>query len=334
MAGASSDMVTHWLEQAGRVPLLTESEALHLGALVRRWQDWEPTPGDAPPAVRRRGLRARDRMVAANLRLVAHVTRRARHGLGVAVADADLPDLLQAGAIGLQRGVEKFDPARGYKLSTYVYWWIRQGISRWADSHARTIRIPTTHTSTVAKAGKVAALLAAMLGRTPTRLELAEELGIHPDELERLLLVSAGCHSLESPLPGDRDGNPSTLGDMLAAADGVEPPNPMREELLALLEHLDARGQRLIRGHYGLDESVTGIQELAKREGISAHRVRNALKLAEYRLRKLSGADPAAVRPAVPAAIPDVAERAHQLELPESPAPAPEPGPDAAGGRT
>jgi hypothetical protein len=160
----------------------------------------------------------------------------------------------------------------------------------------------------------------------PCDRRLLWRLGISGDR--PLLLVSAGCHSLDSPLPGDRDGNPSTLCDRLAAADGAEPPSPMREELLALLEHLDARGQRLIRAHYGLDESAAGIHELAKREGISAHRVRNALKLAEYRLRKLSGVDPAvAIRPAVPAPIPDVAERAHQLELPGAPAPAPGPGP-------
>jgi RNA polymerase primary sigma factor len=316
MAGTTGgDMVTHWLGQAGRVSLLTPAEELHLGALVRQWQDWEPTPDEAPPAVRRRGLRARDRMVTANLRLVAHVCKKARPGLGVHVSDADLPDLLQAGAIGLQRGVEKFDPARGYKLSTYAYWWIRQGISRHIDDRGRTIRIPTTHSGTVAKAGKVAAALAASLGRTPSRAELATELGIAQTELEHLLLIGGGCHSLDSPLPGDRDGNPSALGDRLAAADGAEPPNPLREQLLALLEHLDARSQRLIRAHYGLDESVTGIHELAKREGISAHRVRNALKLAEYRLRKLSGADPAAVRPADPAPIPDVEEQADQLGL-------------------
>jgi RNA polymerase primary sigma factor len=317
MAGTTGgDMVTHWLEQAGRHPLLTAAEELHLGGLIRAWQDWEPSADEAPSAVKRRGLRARDRMVTANLRLVAHVCKKARPGLGVHVADADLPDLLQAGAIGLQRGVEKFDPTRGYKLSTYAYWWIRQGISRHIDDRGRTIRIPTTHSGTIAKAGKAAAALAAELGRTPTRAELAIVLEVNQDELERLLLVSAGCHSLDSPLPGDRDGNPSTLCDMLAAADGAESPDPLREQLLALLEHLDARSQRLIRAHYGLDESVTGIHELARREGISAHRVRNALKLAEYRLRKLSGVDPAAaVRPTVPGPIPDVEERADQLGL-------------------
>ena len=315
MRPTSSDMTTHWLEQAGRHPLLTAAEELHLGGLVRAWQDWEPSADEAPSAVRRRGLRARDRMVSANLRLVAHVAKRARHGLGVAVAEADLPDLLQAGAIGLQRGVEKFDPARGYKLSTYAYWWIRQGISRHIDSHGRTIRIPTTHTGTIARAGKVAAALAAHLGRTPSRAELAQELGIRQTELEHLLLIGAGCHSLDAPLPGSPSGDPSALVDMLAAADGVEPPNPMREQLLALMQHLDARSQRIIRAYYGVDELVAGIHELAKREGISAHRVRNALKLAEYRLRKLSGADPAAARPAVAAPIPDAEEQGEQLGL-------------------
>jgi DNA-directed RNA polymerase sigma subunit (sigma70/sigma32) len=90
----------------------------------------------------------------------------------------------------------------------------------------------------------------------------------------------------------------------------------MREQLLELMEYLDARGQRLICGFYGINEQPAGIAELARREGISPHRVRNALKLAEYRLRKLSGADPAAaVRPTVPGPIPDVEERADQLGL-------------------
>lgn len=310
-----SDMTTHWLEQAGRHPLLTAAEELHLGGLIRAWQDWEPSADEAPSAVKRRGLRARDRMVAANLRLVAHVAKRARHGLGVAVADADLPDLLQAGAIGLQRGVEKFDPARGYKLSTYAYWWIRQGISRHIDDRGRTIRIPTTHSGTIAKAGRVAAALAAHLGRTPSRAELAEELGIRQAELDHLLLIGAGCHSLDAPLPGSTSGEPSALIDMLAAADGVEPSSPMLKQLLKLMQHLDARSQRLVRGFYGIDEQPAGIVELAKAEGISPRRVRDSLKLAEFRLRKLSGADPAAIRPAVAAPIPDAEERGDQLTL-------------------
>jgi len=314
MRPTSSDMTTHWLEQAGRHPLLTESEALHLGALVRRWQDWEPSADQAPPAVKRRGLRARDRMVSANLRLVAHVARRARHGLGVAVAEADLPDLLQAGAIGLQRGVEKFDPTRGYKLSTYAYWWIRQGISRHIDSHGRTIRIPTTHTGTIARAGKVAAALAAHLGRTPSRVELAQELGIAQAELEHLLLIGAGCHSLDAPLPGSTSSDPSALIDLLSA-DEDESPSPRRDELVALVARLDERAQRLIRGRYGLGEPVVGVAELAQREQVSVHRARGLIRLAENTMRRLNPSASIPAPPSNPGPIPDGAELAEQLRL-------------------
>jgi len=314
MRPTSSDMTTHWLEQAGRHPLLTAAEELHLGGLVRAWQDWEPTAADAPPSVRRRGLRARDRMVSANLRLVAHVARRARHGLGVAVAEADLPDLLQAGAIGLQRGVEKFDPTRGYKLSTYAYWWIRQGISRHIDSHGRTIRIPTTHTGTIARAGKVAAALAAHLGRTPSRAELAQELGIAQAELEHLLLIGAGCHSLDAPLPGSTSGDPSALIDMLSA-DEDESPNPRRDELVGLVARLDDRAQRLIRGRYGLGEPVVGVAELAQRERMSVHRARGLIRLAENTMRRLSPSASIPVPPSNPGPIPSALESGEQLTL-------------------
>jgi len=253
-------------------------------------------------------------MVSANLRLVAHVARRARHGLGVAVAEADLPDLLQAGAIGLQRGVEKFDPTRGYKLSTYAYWWIRQGISRHIDSHGRTIRIPTTHTGTIARAGKVAAALAAHLGRTPSRAELAQELGIAQAELEHLLLIGAGCHSLDAPLPGSTSGDPSALIDMLSA-DEDEPPGPRRDELLALVARLDEQAQRLIRGRYGLGEPVVGVAELAQRERMSVHRARGLIRLAENTMRRINPSASIPAPPSNPGPMPDGAELGEQLEL-------------------
>lgn len=309
------DMTTHWLAQAGRQPLLTAAEEVHLGGLIRAWQDWEPTPADAPPAIRRRGLRARDRMVSANLRLVAHVTKKARRGLGVRVADADLPDLLQAGAVGLQRGAERFDPARGYKFSTFAYWWIRQGLSRHIDSHGRTIRIPSTHTGTITKAGRVASALAVTLGRTPTRTELAEELGVRQEELERLLLMSVGCYSLDAPLPSGRD-DAELLVDMLAAAGDQVPDDPARDQLLELVEQLSQRDQRLIRGCHGLGEPIATPAELARREGVSVCRVRDLLRAAEGTLRRLSGADLIAVAPATPEPIRDAEEQVEQLQLP------------------
>ena len=118
--------VNRWLDHAGRQPLLTPAGEVHLGTLVRAWQDWAGGPAEAPPAVRRSGLRARDRMVAANLRFVAHVESK-MHARGP--QPGELVDRLQAGALGLMRGAERFDPTRGYKFSTFAYWWIRQAIS-------------------------------------------------------------------------------------------------------------------------------------------------------------------------------------------------------------
>ncbi len=135
----TTDAVGAWLAAAGRVPLLTAAEEVHLGQAIRRWMDHPDGPDLAPAPVRRRGLRARDRMVAANLRLVASVTNKYRQR--ITARRMCLADALQEGAIGLQRGAEKFDPARGYKFSTYAYWWVRQSITRWLDQ-LDLIRLP------------------------------------------------------------------------------------------------------------------------------------------------------------------------------------------------
>jgi RNA polymerase sigma factor (sigma-70 family) len=132
----ANDATGAWLAAAGRVPLLTPAEEIHLATAVRAWLD-APDPS---AAVRRRGLRARDRMTAANLRLVVSVAKKyassaERVGLG-------FEDLLQIGAVGLVRGVELFDHTRGYKLSTYAYFWIRQGLQR-AVASGGVIKIPT-----------------------------------------------------------------------------------------------------------------------------------------------------------------------------------------------
>ena len=127
-----ADSVGLWLAAAGRQPLMTPAEEVHLGAMIRRWQDWPGGPDVAPAPVQRRGLRARDRMVSANLRLVVSVAGKYRQRINA--RHQCLSDALQEGAIGLQRGAEKFDAARGYKFSTYAYWWIRQALQRWLDS--------------------------------------------------------------------------------------------------------------------------------------------------------------------------------------------------------
>ena len=135
MAQAQTDCTLYWLNNAGRQPLLTPAEELHLGAMVRAWQDHPDGPVDAPAGIRRRGLRARDRFVLANLRLVAHVCAK-RAG------SAPLEDRLQAGVLGLLRGAERFDPARGYKFSTYAYWWILQSLTPVNDLARYPVHIP------------------------------------------------------------------------------------------------------------------------------------------------------------------------------------------------
>ena len=134
-----TDAVGHWLNAAGRVPLLSAAEEVHLSQSIRRWQDWEGGPDAAPAQVQRRGLRARERMVAANLRLVVSVANRYRGR--ITARHQCMTDAFQEGAIGLQRGAEKFDSTKGYKFSTYGYWWIRQAITRWID-RIDLIRLP------------------------------------------------------------------------------------------------------------------------------------------------------------------------------------------------
>jgi RNA polymerase primary sigma factor len=287
MPCAGDDMIAYWLGQAGRIPLLTAAEELHLGSLVRRWQDHPKGLAEDPAkpdpehrAVIRRGLRARDRMVSANLRLVAHVTRKRRPRLGVHIPDAGLPDLLQAGAIGLQRGIEKFDPTRGYKVSTFCYWWIHQALSKHADWYGRTIRIAAGRTDLLAKAKGVTATLTTRLGRPPTRAELAAALEVSVEDLEHLLLIAAGCYSLDAPPPGGcADGG--LLGDVLAAPD----PGFDGEELEARLLCLDPIELRLITARWGLDGEPRFLHQLAEQEAISEGEVKRVLAMAMAKMR-------------------------------------------------
>ena len=134
-----TDSVGMWLAAAGRVPLLTPAEEVHLGAMVREWQDWPGGPDAAPAPVQRRGRRSRDRMIQANLRLVVNVAKRYHRAIERRRLAQE--DALQEGTLGLMRGAELFDPAKGYKFSTYAYWWVRQGLTRWLNT-SDTIRIP------------------------------------------------------------------------------------------------------------------------------------------------------------------------------------------------
>ena len=289
MASTGDDMIAHWLGQAGRIPLLANDETLELSRMVRRWQNHPKGLAEDPAkpdpehrAVIRRGLRARDRMVTANLRLVAEVTRRSRPRLGVYIPDADLPDLLEAGAEGLQRGIERYDPTRGYAVSTFTYWWIRQGLTKYVDRCGRTIRIAAGRTELLARAKVLTRTLTRKLSRAPTRVELAAALEVSIKDLEHLLLIAAGCYSLDAPAPGGwEDGG--LLGEALAAP--APDPGFDAEELEARLACLDPIELRLVTARWGLDGEPRFLRQLVEQEAISEGKVRKVLAMAMAKMR-------------------------------------------------
>ena len=192
-----SDAFGDYLRQIGRIPLLTPQEELHVGMIVRQWMDHENPTVD----IERRGRRAFRRMVTANLRLVVTVTRRysrrlQHHGI-------DPMDLVQAGNLGLLRAVEKYDPSRGYKFSTYGFWWIRQSIHRHLSEQLGSIRLP---------AGVVSLALRAAEIQSASRTHLSiEELAGVLDESPRRLLYAMNVH---------HRSNTVSLDQQIASADG------------------------------------------------------------------------------------------------------------------
>ena len=208
----SADSIGWYLSNIGRVPLLTPAEEIELAHHVQAMKRLQELPAGELTARQkhqiRMGTRARDRMMAANLRLVVSVAKKYQNqGL-------ELLDLVQEGAIGLERAVDKFDPAMGYKFSTYAYWWIRQGMTRAIDNSARTIRLPIHVSEKLSKMRRITRELSHRFGRQPNRLELAHAMGMQPEELEELITQSAPCASLDAHARGDDDR--STLGELIA----------------------------------------------------------------------------------------------------------------------
>lgn len=210
-----SESLDQFLNQAGRIPLLTPSEEIHLGRAVQAMMALREEKPNGPYSreenrVIARGMRARDRMITANLRLVAVLCRKfSRTLVSLGVDDADL---MSDGILGLMRGVEKFDPERGYKLSTYIYWWIRQGINRGLVQNARTIRMPTTLAEKLVTHNRIVHGLRQKLGRQPSYAEVAEAMNISEDEYRRFLVMGLRPTSLD--MTPTEDG--SSLGDLLS----------------------------------------------------------------------------------------------------------------------
>ncbi len=288
------DLVRSYLRDIGRVPLLSHEQEITLGRQVQDLMvlenietELESDLGDKPDihafAERagispiqlkkklKSGRRAKERMVAANLRLVVSVAKK------YTKRNMELLDLIQEGTIGLVRGVEKFDPTRGYKFSTYAYWWIRQGITRAIAEKSRSIRLPIHITEMLNKLKKGQRELSQELSRTPTIKELAEFVELPETDVKDLMSKAGQPVSLETKIG---DGEDTILLDLLSndidmPAEQIES-DCMKGDLETLLEQLPELQNRVLRMRYGMDGddpmSLTGIGRVL---GISRDRVRN-----------------------------------------------------------
>ncbi|GAB2847035.1 hypothetical protein GCM10027176_58450 [Actinoallomurus bryophytorum] len=276
----TSDLVRIYLREIGRVPLLTAEEEVELAKSIEAGLFAEEkvaraviiTPGERTDLelLARDGVRAKQRLIEANLRLVVSIAKR-YVGRGMLFLD-----LIQEGNLGLIRAVEKFDYTKGYKFSTYATWWIRQAITRAIADQARTIRIPVHMVETINKLVRVQRQLHQDLGREPSPDEIGLEMGLSPERVVEIQRVAQEPVSLQSPI-GEED---SDLGDFIEDADAVVPIEAaafilLQDQLDGILGSLSDREQRIIQLRFGLtDGHPRTLEEVGREFGVTRERIR------------------------------------------------------------
>jgi RNA polymerase primary sigma factor len=288
-----SEELRQYLREVCEHPLLTPRDELQLAteyasrrAAARRLMDPLDDADDDSVHLRdivERGELARRRLIESNLRLVVSVARRYRgRGLGLA-------DLIQEGNIGLQLGVEKFDPGRGYRLSTYVYWWIKQAITRALANNARLIRLPVHATDLMRKASRAEERLMASLDRPATLGEVAAAVHTEPTLLRSLRTVGQTPVSLDVPVSDDSD---LTRADLLADNDAhvvVESTAEhaqLSDDITAMLDALPAREREVLQLRYGIKcPHALTLSQIGQRLGVTRERARQLEGQAFRRLR-------------------------------------------------
>ncbi len=256
-----------YLREIGRVKLLTAQEEIALAARIKQ--------GDEA---------AREQMINANLRLVVKIAH-AYENYGL-----PLLDLISEGNIGLMRAVERFDPSKGGKLSTYGSWWIKQGIKRALANQSKTIRLPVHLVDKLARIRRTASLLQETLGREPTTEELAEETGLPPQRIAQIRAAAIRPASLDAPV-GDSDSN--TYGEVVEDEAAENPYEQLEDKTVAamlkeMIKTLPRREATILRYRYGLDGGrERTLDEVGKKFGVTRERVRQIQNTTLRTLRKM-----------------------------------------------
>jgi RNA polymerase primary sigma factor len=266
---ASDDSVRLYLREIGKIPLLNAEEELALAQKV--------VAGDK---------KAKDKMAEANMRLVVSIAKR-YSGRGL-----DFLDLIQEGNTGLLRAVEKFDPDKGFKFSTYATWWIRQAITRAIADQARTIRIPVHMVETINKLLRTQRRMTQELNREPSIEELAKELEMEPEKVEYVMKIKQDITSLDAGVGRDGDEEDSVLRDFIEDEDSATPEESaasqlLKEQVQAILSTLSDREQKIIKMRFGLENGKSHtLEEVGQEFAVTRERIRQIEAKALAKLRK------------------------------------------------
>ena len=301
----SADMVRTYLHEIGRVPLLTHEQEIVYGKQVQKMmtlltekeelerdhgcelslKEWAANAQLSEIELNRiikQGQRAKQKMIEANLRLVVAIAKKYQK------RNMEFLDLIQEGSLGLERGVEKFDPTRGYKFSTYAYWWIRQAITRAIAQQARTIRLPIHITEKLNKIKKTQRELAQRLGRSAEVREIAQELDLRTEQIREYLSIARQPISLDVRVGDNQD---TELSELLED-DGISPDHYatqqlLRNDLYSLMADLSPQQQEVITLRFGLDDGKElSLAKIGQRMSISRERVRQLEHQALNQLRR------------------------------------------------
>ena len=295
----SDDSVRLYLREIGKIPLLNSEDELALAQeivanhdilveLNEKLANEEMTPSERNKLeIKIRKLsRPKDKMAEANMRLVVSIAKR-YSGRGL-----DFLDLIQEGNTGLLRAVEKFDPDKGFKFSTYATWWIRQAITRAIADQARTIRIPVHMVETINKLLRTQRRMTQELNREPTIEELAKELEMEPEKVEYVIKIKQDISSLDAGVGRDGEDEDSVLGDFIEDDESATPEESatsqlLKEQVQSVLSSLSDREQKIVKMRFGLDGGKSHtLEEVGQEFAVTRERIRQIEAKALAKLRK------------------------------------------------